>query len=551
MKKIILGLAFILSFGLNGFSQNGLALDGVNDYVQTNITSLTGTQSRTIEAWIKTSSVTSQRVVVDMGTMPLGTRFTFNVLQGKIRIEIGGGGINSVTSVDDNQWHHVAVTYDNTASTKFKLYVDGVLDASGNITAATVNTAAGTGLMVGRRNDGVNYFSGLIDEVRVWNTVRTAAEIQANKDNQLCNTTGLAAYYKLNQGTANGTNTGITTATDDSGNSNNGTLTNFSLSGSTSNWTTGKSLTSGGGNTFSSFSVTACDSYTAPSGTVHTNTSGFQDIIPNSAGCDSIMIISLTITNSTTGSINVMACGSYTDSNGIVYTTPQTITETTTNAAGCDSVISINLTFGNTATTSNLTACDSYTAANGQVYTTSQTIVDTLQNGVGCDSVSTINLTIVTVDTAVSQMDATLSAVAGATGYQWINCATNTPIAGATNAVFVATTNGQYAVQITTAGGCTATSSCYSVTIINTKEQILAQTIQYAPNPVTKQLNINLGDVYQDVQVQILAIDGRIVATEFLNTTQQFELNLNQPSGIYFIKINTSEASTVLKIIKE
>ena len=40
-------------------------------------------------------------------------------------------------------------------------------------------------------------------------------------------------------------NTSVTTATDSSGNGNNGTLTNFTLSGATSNWAAGSTITSG------------------------------------------------------------------------------------------------------------------------------------------------------------------------------------------------------------------------------------------------------------------------------------------------------------------
>ena len=113
-------------------AQNGLDFDGSNDHVQTNITTLTGSTSRTIEAWIKTAgTVTTQQIIVGMGTMPLGTRFTLNVLNSKLRIEIGGGGINSNANIDDGQWHHVAVTYENGASNPFKLYIDGGLDAQG------------------------------------------------------------------------------------------------------------------------------------------------------------------------------------------------------------------------------------------------------------------------------------------------------------------------------------------------------------------------------------------------------------------------------------
>jgi len=52
--------------------------------------------------------------------------------------------------------------------------------------------------------------------------------------------TGLVAYYPFNQGIAGGNNTAITTVTDKTANALNGTLTNFSLSGATSNFVVGK-----------------------------------------------------------------------------------------------------------------------------------------------------------------------------------------------------------------------------------------------------------------------------------------------------------------------
>jgi hypothetical protein len=64
--------------------------------------------------------------------------------------------------------------------------------------------------------------------------------------------TGLVAYYRANQGTASGTNTGITSLTDSSASGKNGTLNNFALSGSSSNWVSGAPAISGPAAQFSS-----------------------------------------------------------------------------------------------------------------------------------------------------------------------------------------------------------------------------------------------------------------------------------------------------------
>jgi hypothetical protein len=57
------------------------------------------------------------------------------------------------------------------------------------------------------------------------------------------NETGLVAYYNFNQGVPAGDNTGINTLSDKTSNSYNGTLNNFALNGTTSNWVSGAPLT--------------------------------------------------------------------------------------------------------------------------------------------------------------------------------------------------------------------------------------------------------------------------------------------------------------------
>jgi len=240
--------------------QASLNFDGINDYVSNTSIPVTGTGSRTIEAWIKTtknSDQTSaggqgQSAIVDMGGTGTVQRFTFNVFYGnRLRIEFNGGGVNCDTTttspLNDGLWHHVAVVWNSTLSgaARVQFYVDGVAAAnqSGSSLTITPNTPTTGTFRIGTRVDGINFFQGSIDDVRIWNYARTASEIQANMNTEFCGTqTGLVRYYKFNEGTPSANNT-VTAINDYSSNNSTATATNFSLLGTTSNFDAGKTLT--------------------------------------------------------------------------------------------------------------------------------------------------------------------------------------------------------------------------------------------------------------------------------------------------------------------
>ncbi|NOQ24164.1 MAG: T9SS type A sorting domain-containing protein [Bacteroidales bacterium] len=148
----------------------------------------------------------------------------------------------------------------------------------------------------------------------------------------------------------------------------------------------------------SAINENACNSYTVPSGDETYTLSGtYMDTIPNTAGCDSIITINLTIINSTTSTITDIVCDSYIVPSGDeTYTESGIYTDTIPNTVDCDSIITINLTIINsTSNTITETFCDSYTVPSGdEIYTESGTYLDTIPNTEGCDSIITIDLTV-------------------------------------------------------------------------------------------------------------------------------------------------------------
>lgn len=142
-----------------------------------------------------------------------------------------------------NRWYHVAATFSSTA---VALYVDGILQESVP-TGFDIDISSTNPIQLGYYNNPgnfgttayQNYYIGSMDEIRIWNTIRTQQQIIDNKDIEL--TTGihipdLVSYYNCNIGTAGQNNAGLTQLTDYVPFWNNGTISNFSLNGETANW---------------------------------------------------------------------------------------------------------------------------------------------------------------------------------------------------------------------------------------------------------------------------------------------------------------------------
>ncbi len=87
----------------------------------------------------------------------------------------GNKRVESTATSQDTDWHHIAGTYDGTT---MRLYIDGVLDASRSdafVMADTSNQLVIGGAVGTNATGGSNgYFAGLIDEVRISDTARSA-----------------------------------------------------------------------------------------------------------------------------------------------------------------------------------------------------------------------------------------------------------------------------------------------------------------------------------------------------------------------------------------
>lgn len=152
-----------------------------------------GNGTRTVMAWFKTPAVGSRKTIVSWGKNVEGQMFNLMVQSGKIRVEAGSCSLFSTTTgLDNDKWHHVAVTFDPADGDKvqnMKIYIDGVLDvnrideAGGSYRSEVVviNTDVITNdVRIGDANYTANYFwQGSIDDVRILSEVLIVDQIAA------------------------------------------------------------------------------------------------------------------------------------------------------------------------------------------------------------------------------------------------------------------------------------------------------------------------------------------------------------------------------------
>ena len=184
-----------------------LSLDGDGDYVDAGTSDIFnfGTENFAIEAWINPNNLSNWiRLFISKGGQSPFSGWAFYVYSDG-RLGFGGLGYWEISSptntITTNAWQHVVVVRDGDT---YKLYKNGVnvatLNRSGSLETSTLSLKIGMAT-----NYPDNSFSGLIDEVRIWNVARTQEEIRADMNQPIENPeslSNLVGYWNFDDGTA-------------------------------------------------------------------------------------------------------------------------------------------------------------------------------------------------------------------------------------------------------------------------------------------------------------------------------------------------------------
>ncbi|MFM8529250.1 MAG: LamG domain-containing protein, partial [Ilumatobacteraceae bacterium] len=181
------------ALSLNGTSQAGVTVD---------TTTLGKFSSYTVEAWFELSSSRTCTSSVRCTIVGRDGDYELFTSDGTLKWVAYYGGstpgiIDTGVPVTVGSWNHVAMVRSGTAIT---IYLNGQSVATGTLGGASASTL-NYALRVGYIGYGSNYFPGKIDEVKIWNTARSASDIATGMHTNAATTdTNLVAYYDFNEG---------------------------------------------------------------------------------------------------------------------------------------------------------------------------------------------------------------------------------------------------------------------------------------------------------------------------------------------------------------
>ena len=159
--------------------ETALSFNGTTNYVDTNLTTdLSGSGDFTVEAWIKADTSAGRYAMSQSHSLdPYSSDWIIMFSQGEALFWMRSATLSAPAGFDGTQWNYLALVWNSSAET-----YEGFVNGASVGTSGTVSGYGGVGsIKIGASGNATSsFFDGTIDEVRISNTARSSAEIDAN-----------------------------------------------------------------------------------------------------------------------------------------------------------------------------------------------------------------------------------------------------------------------------------------------------------------------------------------------------------------------------------
>jgi hypothetical protein len=181
-----------------------LTLDGTGDYVEIadNSSIDFSGQAFTISLWAKANGGSDDQTLIAKRNGGAGYELVYKQAVNQLEFRVEDAGANNATvtvnsfTLSTTEWTHLAVSY-NGGTGLASVYINGQDPVQATQTGIDPSNALN--LRIGASTAGTNFFQGLIDEVRLWNTTRTQDQIREGMHLTLQGSElGVVSYYQFN-----------------------------------------------------------------------------------------------------------------------------------------------------------------------------------------------------------------------------------------------------------------------------------------------------------------------------------------------------------------
>jgi hypothetical protein len=189
------------------FGDYALNFDGGNDHVviadNPSLDFGSGT-SFSISFWSNPSTwVQEGKYILDKTDGSVGYSISITT---NLRLQFSIAAVDVYTASNalnglENEWHQFEITCNRSGNAQW--YIDSSTSGNATSISGAGNIDNGSSLTIGSDNTPGNYFNGKIDEVRIWNDLRTADEIKASYNRSLSDPydeSSLELYLRMNNG---------------------------------------------------------------------------------------------------------------------------------------------------------------------------------------------------------------------------------------------------------------------------------------------------------------------------------------------------------------
>jgi len=167
-------------------------------------------------------------------------------------------------------------------------------------------------------------------------------------------------------------------------------------------------------------------------------------------------------------------------------------------------------------------------------------------NNQGCDTTSQTVTVLQAPFTGLEFLNGQITSLQPNALYQWLLCPSLTIIPGATSVEYTPPINGEYAVIVTLANGCSDTSDCIVISDLGIQEQV--SSLGLFPNPGNGTFSID-SELYNPCEIVVFDVTGR--KQEILWEGNSITI-VTASKGLFFVRIKVENgAETVISYLKE